>query len=242
MNYELYEVGGRIRDEFLGLQSKDIDYTVVINDIEKYEEPYFAFVDHVEKEGYDIFEKKQSCYTIRSRFPENHKFAGLTADFVIARKELGYDPESRVPITTYGNLEDDLIRRDFTVNALAKDIDGKIIDMFDGLKDLKDGVLRTPTDTAISFSQDPLRILRALRFAVTKDFYFSNDILDTIRVFNPDRMRIVSIERIRNELRKMFKHDTRRSLEYLRLLEDLNSGLYNTLFKDRLWFEPTLKG
>lgn len=242
MEYKLYEVGGRIRDELLGLTSKDIDYTVVIDNIDDYDDPFTSFVEHIEQEGFDIFQKKQSCYTIRGRFPKGHKFAGLTADFVIARKELGYNPESRVPITDYGTLEDDLIRRDFTVNTIAKDIDGKLIDPFNGVSDIMEGILRTPGNTALSFTQDPLRILRALRFAVTKDFYFSDDILDTIRVFNPDRMKVVSIERIRNELRKMFKFDTKRSLQYLRMLEDLNPGLYNTLFKDKLWFEPTLKG
>lgn len=242
MQYELYEVGGRIRDEILGLQSKDIDYTVVIQDVDQYDDPYGEFIAQIEREKFDIFENKRSCFTARSRFPQDHQHAGLTADFVVARKELGYDADSRVPLTTYGTLEDDLIRRDFTVNAIAKDFQGKLIDLFGGLKDIKDGILRTPTDTAISFSQDPLRILRAMRFAVTKDFYFSDDILHTIRVFNPERMRIVSIERIRNELRKMFKHDTRKALQYFRLMEDLNAPLYETLFKDKLWFEPTLKG
>lgn len=240
MKYKLFEVGGKIRDEILGLDSKDIDYTVVIEDRDQYSDPYGAFVEQIEKEGFDIFENKRSCFTVRSRFPENHKFAGLTADFVIARKELGYNPESRVPITDYGTLEDDLIRRDFTVNAVAKDIEGYLIDPFNGVSDIMKGILRTPGNTALSFTQDPLRILRAFRFVVTKDFYFSDDILDTIRVFNPERMKVVSVERIRNELRKMFKFDTKRSLQYLRLLEDLNPGLYNAMFKDKLWFEPTL--
>lgn len=239
MKYQLYECGGKIRDEFLGLESKDIDYSVVIQDFEQYDDPFKAFVEYIEAEGYNVFETKESCFTVRSKFPDDHKFAGLVADFVIARREVKYESQSRVPITEYGTLYDDLVRRDFTVNAIAKDIDGNYIDHFNGRNDIRDRVLRTPTDAAISFNQDPLRILRGFRFAITKKFHFSDNVLDSIRGFDADRMKIVSTERVRNELRGMFKHDTKKTLHYLHFMDTLNSDLYDTLFRDNLWFEPT---
>lgn len=241
MKFDLYSVGGHVRDGLLGIDSKDIDYTVVIHDRHLYEDPYQSFVEEIGKQGYDIFENKPSCYTVRSRFPDDHQFKGLVADFVVARKEIGYEPQSRVPITDYGSLEDDLIRRDFTVNALAKDSDGYIIDLFKGLSHLNDSVLVTPTDTAVSFTQDPLRILRGLRFTVTKGFYFSDEILDTIRYFDAQRMVIVSPERVRNELIGMFKFDTKASLRALNSLRILNNELYDSLFEKELWFLPTFQ-
>lgn len=242
MNYDLYEVGGRIRDYYLGLESKDIDYTVVIRSLKLYNDPYDEFVKQIEDEGYDIYENKKSMFTVRARFPIGHQFEGLTADFVIARKELGYTSKSRLPLTKYGSLEDDLIRRDFTVNALAKNKKGKIIDLFNGLKDLNDRILRTPTDTAISFNQDPLRILRAFRFSITKGLSFSDEITSQIQLFDTDRMKIVSKERIRNELIKMFKYNTPGSLRLLYGISNLNSGLYEYIINiDRLWFKPTFE-
>lgn len=241
MKYKLYEVGGRVRDEILGIESKDIDYTVVIEDIQEFEDPYDEFVKQIEEEGYDVFENKKSCFTVRSRFPAHSPHAGLTADFVLARKEVSYPPNSRVPVTEYGSLVDDLIRRDFTVNALAKDENGEIIDKFGGLEDLHYRILDTPTDTAVSFSKDPLRVLRAIRFAVTKDMLFADDIYYGIQMLPAHRMELVSIERARNELRKMFRHNTKRSFEMLGLLKELNSGIYDYLFDGRLWLEPTLK-
>lgn len=242
MKYDIYEVGGRVRDKFLGLESKDVDYTVVIHDIDNYEDPYDAFVEQIVSEGYDVYLNKKSCFTARARFPESHKFAGLTADFVIARKELGYNPLSRIPETCYGTLEDDLIRRDFTVNALAEDIDGNIVDLFNGLQDLKDGILRTPTDVAISFNQDPLRLLRAYRFAITKQLTFSDRILEYISVFPVERMKIVSDERIRNELIKMFKYSTPMTLGYLNHLREANGTLYDYIISiDKLWLKPTFE-
>ena len=106
--------------------------------------------DIAEEEGYD---------------PEGYKYQGV-ADFVMARKEVGYIPNTRTPIVEPGNLYDDLSRRDFTVNALAKDPDtGEIIDYFGGLEDIKKKLLRTPLPP---FDDDPLRILRGIRFSITK--------------------------------------------------------------------------
>jgi tRNA nucleotidyltransferase/poly(A) polymerase len=109
-------------------------------------------------------------FTIRAKFPADHKFAKLDADFVMARKEVGYVEGTRRPILELGTLEDDLIRRDFTVNAMAEDEDGNLIDLFNGQIDLQRMVLITPKAPKITFDEDPLRIIRAIRFSITKGF------------------------------------------------------------------------
>lgn len=125
---------------------------------------------HLIAEKFEIFLVTPDCYTIRARFPEGYKYQGV-ADFVMARKEVGYIPGTRTPIVEPGNLYDDLLRRDFTINAMAKDPDtGEIIDYFYGKHDITNALIRTPLDPVTTFDDDPLRILRAIRFAVTKRF------------------------------------------------------------------------
>lgn len=242
MDYKLFEVGGRIRDHFLGLKSKDIDYSVVIENRDYYpiEDVFWSFSDQLKSEGYEVFLETESCFTIRAKFPEDHIHSGI-ADFVLARKELGYIKGTRQPEVVLGTLEDDLRRRDFTVNAMAKDIDGNIIDLFGGQKDLQNKILRTPEDTAVSFNDDPLRILRAIRFAITKDLDFSDEMWRAIDAFNAEKMSVVSTERIREELYKCFKFDTLKTFEYLRILCLSNYELYKSFFKGGLWLEPTTK-
>jgi len=243
MKYKLYEVGGRVRDQLLGLESKDIDYSVVIEDYKKYKSPIQAFKEFKEElllEGYDVFLETPDAFTIRAMFPKGHKYSGV-ADFVLSRKDLGYNIGTRSPIVVLGNLEDDLKRRDFTVNAMAIDDSDSIIDPFGGQKDLLNRILRTPIDAAVSFNDDPLRILRAMRFSVTKSFGFSDEILVAILSFDPSKMEVVSTERVTEELRKMFRHNTLRSLQTLDLIKELNPKLYITIFEGGLRLEPTMK-
>lgn len=247
MKYKLYEVGGRVRDKFLGLKSKDIDYSVVIDNHKWWgEEPdvnvvFGLFAQQVKKEGYQVFVETPDCFTVRALFPKDHKHAGLVADFVLARKEGGYIKGTRKPEVSLGTLRDDLERRDFTVNAMAEDEDGNIIDLFGGQKDLQNGILRTIGDTAESFNDDPLRILRAFRFAVTKGLNFSDDMVDTIRLFQPDKMSVVSTERIVSELETMFKFDTALTFSYLKWLDDINPALFREILRDGMWFLPTMR-
>ena len=244
MKYELYEVGGKIRDEFLGLKSKDVDYSVVILDeLTDKSLPLLAFenfVYQIETEGFEVFLKTPDCFTVRAMFPKDHKYSGV-ADFVLARKELGYIPNTRTPKVELGTLRDDLERRDFTVNALAKDSDGNIVDYFGGQKDLLSGILRTPVDTAVSFNDDPLRILRAMRFMVTKGFAVSDNIIETIETFNSAKMEVVSTERIREELHKMFHYNTKRTMQILYWLNQINPELHSNIFSRDLWLMPTNK-
>jgi len=179
---QIFKVGGCIRDKFLGIDSKDIDFTFVLDNLDWTVESGFEIMtEWMIVNGFEIFLSTPDCFTIRAKFPKDHQFAGLVADFVMARKEVGYVEGTRRPILELGTLEDDLLRRDFTLNALAEDVDGNIIDLFGGIEDLKDGVLRTPLDARITMMDDPLRILRALRFTITKDFVMSDDIWEAMK-------------------------------------------------------------
>lgn len=242
MNYKLYEVGGRVRDYYLGLDSKDVDYSVVIEDSWRYQTPtyaFYSFKDDLLSKGYKVFQESLDTFTIRAMFPDNHELSGV-ADFVIARKEDSYIENTRTPVVSLGSLEDDLFRRDFTVNAMARDISGNIIDPFGGRKDLLNKILTTPKNAASSFSDDPLRILRAFRFMITKDLNLSDEVIHAIALFNPEKMKVVSGERIREEFLKMFKHDTLRTLDVLVYLRHLNPLLHNNLLKS-FWLMPTTK-
>lgn len=246
INYNLYEVGGAVRDSLLGIPSKDIDFTVVINNKEDFSGPAEAFealyIDLVNK-GYEVFLKTPEMLTIRAKFPKDHKHSGLVADFVLARKELGYDGITRRPEVTLGTLKDDLERRDFTVNAMAFSEEGELIDFFGGKVDLRNKLLKTPGDPLQSFTDDPLRILRGVRFKVTKGLELDNEILIALAFFDADRIKeTVSVERIREELIKSFKHSTIKTLDTLFALRGINYPLYESFINAKdLWLEPTTK-
>jgi tRNA nucleotidyltransferase/poly(A) polymerase len=240
--FKFYEVGGKVRDEILGLQSKDVDYVAVPSDtlLEKYKSAHEMFVileTFLTNEKFEIFLSTPDCFTDRAKFPKDHKYQGV-ADFVMARKEIGYVEGTRTPIVVPGTLKDDLGRRDFTVNAMAKDDNGEIIDLFDGMKDLGKMVLSTPLPTKQTFDDDPLRVLRAIRFAITKgfslkhlDYYINNYNYET-------KMKVVSSERIREELLKCFKHDTMLTLD---MLNDYPT-LKRYIFENKLmWLKPTME-
>ena len=166
---QIYKVGGYVRDRLLGLESKDIDFTFVLDNLEQtVEEGFQQMVDYLKENGYYVFLTTPEMYTIRAKFPKDHIYKGLTADFVMARKEVGYIEGTRRPILVLGTLYDDLLRRDFTINAMAQDLDGTIIDPFNGQEHLKRRVLKTPQSVQKSFDDDPLRILRAIRFAIDR--------------------------------------------------------------------------
>lgn len=243
MKYKLYEVGGKIRDELLGLTSNDVDYAVVLEDKNKpMLQAFQEFVVQLQKEGFDIKVEKPEMVTVRALFPESHKYSGV-ADFVLARKELYYPEGSRRPVCELGSLKDDLLRRDFTLNAMAKGIDGKIIDLFNGYTDLMNNVLKTPGDPYKAFKDDPLRIIRAMRFCITKGFVMSHPIKMVIQELGIQGLEKVSVERVRGELEKCFTFDTYKTLEYLtHFKHDLNFDLSAYAFKGTgLRLTPTNK-
>jgi poly(A) polymerase len=242
--FTFFEVGGKVRDELLGLPNKDVDYVAVPSEslLSEYNEPsdMFNLLDkYLTDEKFEIFLKTPNCYTIRARFPAEHKYNGV-ADFVMARKEIGYISDTRTPVIVPGTLYDDLERRDFTVNALAKDSNGNIIDYFNGIEDLKSGIIRTPLNCNITFEDDPLRILRAIRFSITKNFSITNDIQQCIEQYDYfNKMTVVSKERVREELYKCFKFDT---LKTLSILNKYSALCYYIFAETNLWLKPTNEG
>lgn len=194
LGYETYAIGGYVRDLLLKRNSKDLDFVCVGSGIalaEKVAELIGGGV-HV-----NVF---KNFGTAMIRLED-----GRELEFVGARKE-SYQRHSRKPVVEDGSLTDDQNRRDFTINALAISLNkrnfGDLIDPFDGVKDLKRKIIRTPLDPNITFSDDPLRMLRAIRFATQLDFDIAPDTYDAIGT-NIDRMQIVSKERITDELNKI---------------------------------------
>jgi len=190
-NTEAYVIGGFVRDLFLNRPSKDIDVVVVGNGI-----------DYAEAVG----QKLGSKVAIFKNFgTANIKINDLEIEFVGARKE-SYRSESRKPIVEDGTLEDDQLRRDFTINALAINLNanhfGELLDPFNGVKDLEDKLIRTPLNPEITFSDDPLRMMRAIRFASQLNFRIDDAAIIAIKT-QKERINIVSKERITDELNKI---------------------------------------
>jgi len=241
---ELFEVGGCIRDEFLGLNSKDIDFTFVLDNLDRtVEEGFDIMTNWLKHHNFEIFLSTPDCFTIRAKFPPNHIHTGLVADFVMARKEIGYIPGTRKPILKLGNLFDDLERRDFTCNAIAKDINGVIVDPFKGTDAIKSKILDTPLDPMITFLDDPLRMLRAIRFSITKDFIIADRVFEAMK--QPELIKrlkeTISAERIREELHKAFAHDTLKTLRTLNTIDGVLPGFLDACFNSGLRLEPTFK-
>ncbi|MCE7996024.1 MAG: HD domain-containing protein [Roseivirga sp.] len=190
---ETYVVGGYVRDILLKRASKDIDFVCVGSGISLAEGVHKALGDHL---PFSIF-KTYGTAMIKSGADE--------LEFVGARKE-SYKHDSRKPIVENGTLEDDQNRRDFTINALAislnKENYGELIDPFDGVGDLKRKMIRTPLAPEETFSDDPLRMMRAIRFAAQLNFDIEADTFEAIRKM-ADRIKIVSAERVIVELNKI---------------------------------------
>jgi len=241
---QIFEVGGCVRDEIIGVHTNDIDFTFVLENTDQtVDEGWDEMLSHLKTEGFKIFLETKDCFTVRAKFPKGHVNEGLVADFVMARKEVGYIDGTRQPILELGTLEDDLTRRDFTLNALAKDLDGNIIDLFDGQTHLKQKVLITPLEPIKTFMDDPLRMIRALRFSITKGF----DIHPTVwnAIFTPgliDKLsEVVSQERIQGEVMKMMKHDTVKTLRLLSVIDKKDSRLIEIIFGGDIWLLPSTK-
>ncbi|MGC8824416.1 MAG: HD domain-containing protein [Bacteroidales bacterium] len=188
-----YVIGGFVRDTLLGKSSKDIDVVVLGNG------PDFArkVADELKiKKGITIYENFGTAMI---------QWRNYVVEFVGARKE-SYLPQSRKPLVEAGTLKDDQLRRDFTINAIAFSLNpddyGQLIDPFNGVQDLHDRIIRTPTNPDITFSDDPLRMLRAIRFATQLQFDIHPDTLAGIKN-NCHRIEIVSMERITDELNKI---------------------------------------
>jgi tRNA nucleotidyltransferase/poly(A) polymerase len=162
----------------------------------------------------------------------------ITSDFVLCRKDGAYSDGRHPEVVSVGTIYDDLKRRDFTINALAKDEAGIIIDPHGGKVDLEAGILKCVGDPRDRFSEDGLRMIRAIRFAVTKELeihYEIDGLLQDEDFFKP-RLKGVSIERIREELTKAFSYDTPATINELIYFSDLRRYLFSL---KGLWLKPT---
>lgn len=189
---EAYVIGGFVRDLILDRPSKDIDIVVVGNGMD------------LAKACAEKLRVKKVSY-FKNFGTAQFRYKDLEVEFVGARKE-SYNRDSRKPIVEDGTLADDQNRRDFTINALALSLHadnfGDIIDPFDGLIDLENGLIKTPLEPDTTFSDDPLRMMRAIRFATQLDFKIEHACLESI-ARNADRLKIISQERIMDELNKI---------------------------------------
>lgn len=214
---DVYVIGGYVRDLILHRPSKDIDIMAVGDGIE-------LAGKVAQKLGSTKVQVFKNFGTAMIRYKD------LDIEFVGARKE-SYVRESRKPEVETGTLEDDQKRRDFTINALAISLNsdnyGQLIDPFGGLQDMENGIIRTPMDPDITFSDDPLRMMRAVRFASQLKFHISEETFESI-TRNRHRMEIVSNERIADELNKIIL-SPKPSIGF-RLLDD--TGLLEIVFPE----------
>ena len=220
MQLETYVIGGFVRDLYLKRKSKDIDIVTIGSGIE------------LAKKVSENLKNKPQVNIFKNFGTAMLKYKDLEIEFVGARKE-SYQRDSRKPIVENGTLEEDQNRRDFTINALALGLNksnfGELVDPFNGLEDLKNKIIRTPLEPDITFSDDPLRMMRAIRFSAQLGFEIQADTLQSISK-NRERINIVSGERIIDELNKIMMAD-KPSVGF-KLMEE--TGLLKIIFPELL--------
>ncbi len=220
MGIDAYIIGGYVRDYFLKRVSDDVDVVVIGSGIELAQNAAHLLNDKIKVKTYKNFGTAMFHYQSPT---EN-----LIVEFVGARKE-SYRRDSRKPIVEDGSLQDDQNRRDFTINAMAFSLQksdyGLLVDPFDGMKDLENKILRTPLDPDITYSDDPLRMMRAIRFATQLSFIIEEESFESIKR-NAKRINIVSTERVMDEWNKIML--TQRPSLGIRLLD--KCGLLEEIF------------
>lgn len=232
---KLYEVGGAVRDGLMGLKSKDVDFAV--------EAPSFeALRAYLVAGGFQIFVEKPEFNTIRAAVPKTHPLRERTrdADFVLCRKDGPSSDGRRPDYTEPGTILDDLARRDFTINAIARDVEtGVLVDPHGGQVDIETRTLRFVGDPMARIREDGLRVLRGLRFIITKKLNVDRATATAIQCSEgAEMLRCVSIERIREEIEKMAAHD---SVQTLYTLGGLPTHTMAAIFREGLRLSATLR-
>lgn len=216
-----------MRDALLGVESKDIDFAVEAASFE-------AMEAHILGMGGEVFLRKPEFLTIRARVPSLG-----AADFVLCRKDGAYSDGRRPESVTVGTIFDDLARRDFTMNAIAQDVETRVlIDPHFGMEDIRARRLRCVGNPFDRFGEDKLRIFRAVRFSITKKFVIDGDTTHAIRQFSREDFAGVSTERVREECFKMFAAD---SLFAFRMIFHEFPLLGELVLSRGIWFEPTTR-
>lgn len=234
---EMFEVGGAVRDEFMGKRSKDVDFVVLAPSFD-------AMRSELVQRGFTIHVEKPEFVTIRAGVPEGDPLRERTkdADFVLARKD-GPTADGRRPeFVEPGTLLDDLSRRDFTVNAIARAVDGRIIDPFGGRADIEFGRLRFVGDASERITEDGLRVIRGFRFMVTKGLVPTAE--TRAALFSDTAVEMlgaVSIERIRDEVERMFDFDGMAAFDLMASMMIEKPVLVRAILRDGLRLTATLK-
>jgi tRNA nucleotidyltransferase (CCA-adding enzyme) len=235
---KIYLVGGAVREIMRGFPEKIKDWDFAV-EAKSFDQMRFWLKNN----GFEIFVETPQYFTIRARAPKGYEFAGIdmtgkTFDFALCRTDGEYSDGRRPDSVEVGSLEEDLSRRDFTINAMALDSSGTLYDPHNGMADLEDEVIRCVGSTE-RLREDSLRMLRAIRFMIQLDFLLDRDIDDfLLTVGNEKLLANTDQNRIRDELTKCFKADT------METLSNLNRYYYlaKMCFKDGLWLKPTSEG
>lgn len=223
-----YLVGGAVRDELLGLPSKDADFAVEA-------ESYEAMIEDLLARGVHIWNARPEFVSVRAKDPTFGP-----SDFTLCRRDGFYSDGRRPDSVHVGTIFDDLSRRDFTVNAIAKAASGGYLDPHGGRDDLASRLLRCVGDSRARFREDSLRLLRAVRFSIVRGFSLHPEIEECLR--DPEvlaGLSSTSVERAYEEMKRCYDHDTLATVKFLRWHERLE----DVLFSDgRLGLEPKVRG
>lgn len=229
---KMYRVGGAVRDEMMGRVSKDQDFAC---EVDSFDQMRTQLVE----DGYEIFVETPQFLTIRAHFPRSHpEFGKTTADFVMCRSDGPTADHRRPEFVTPGTIFDDLARRDFTMNAIAIDEDGVVLDPHNGRSAIKEQTIDFVGEPMERIREDALRVMRALRFTVTLGFNMSPQTERAVRSDETAELLMhVSVERIRDELYKMFAHDTPNAMGWI---VDMPDALQKAIFRGQIRLLPTL--
>ncbi len=226
--FNYYKVGGCVRDAVMGVPAKDIDLLAIGGTFEELEED-------VRSQGGTIYISKPEFLTIRCNYPKIGP-----CDIRLARKDGDYSDGRRPDsVSLADDVRDDINTRDFTMNALLQDLEsGEIIDYVGGIDDIENKTINTVGFAKDRFEEDYLRLLRAVRFSITKGFSISLDIHDCLQDAKMiEGLKNVSVERIYEEMFKCFKFNTIKTLEFLETYSKLRDQVFNGI----LWLRPTLE-